>query len=507
MGSASVGCLKGKMLQPPRRTRRLARAWGASLLALCSSLTWGCAQRPRGPGEAPPYGTLVLASGYEPLDAGFRWAKRQALAYVFEGDPVGPWYEAALPGREAFCMRDVSHQSLGALALGLTEHTKNMMRRFARNIAESRDWCSFWEINRYDRPAPVDYRSDEDFWYNLPANFDVIHSCYRIFEWTGDEDYLHDPVFDNFYRRSLTDYVSAWDPNGDGIMESPEDAGYRGIPTYWEGSGPRALSGGDLVAAQYAANLAYARILSLRGEAGEARAFDREADRLRRLYNDTWWNPDLERFNTSIIQDGTFDTTDIPLLQILPLYFGIVEEGERRERLVENLHEGAIVEVNAYLAEVYYAVGRNELGFRYLMDQLDPQLPRREYPENPFTAIGVIVRYLMGVNPIASSSLVETKPRLPPEVPWAGIEHVPVLGNRIAVHHVGLTETRLVNESGGPLRWLAVLPGRRDTVYVDGRGVTAAIRRGERGEPESFVLIEVGEGAERTIRTSPPSPE
>jgi len=31
---------------------------------------------------------------------------------------VGYWYEAALPGREAFCMRDVSHQSIGAETLG-----------------------------------------------------------------------------------------------------------------------------------------------------------------------------------------------------------------------------------------------------------------------------------------------------------------------------------------------------------------------------------------------------
>ncbi|MFA6126609.1 MAG: hypothetical protein WC699_04845 [Bacteroidales bacterium] len=40
------------------------------------------------------------------------------MSFVFEDDPVGPWYEAAEPGREAFCMRDVSHQSMGAHALG-----------------------------------------------------------------------------------------------------------------------------------------------------------------------------------------------------------------------------------------------------------------------------------------------------------------------------------------------------------------------------------------------------
>jgi hypothetical protein len=42
---------------------------------------------------------------------GFNWAKQQARAFGFVGDPVGPWYEAALPGRSAFCMRDVAHKA------------------------------------------------------------------------------------------------------------------------------------------------------------------------------------------------------------------------------------------------------------------------------------------------------------------------------------------------------------------------------------------------------------
>jgi hypothetical protein len=448
----------------------------------------------------PPPGQITLASDYQPLVAGFDWAKGQALAYVYEGDPVGQWYEAALPGREAFCMRDVSHQALGALALGLVDHTKNMIIKFAENIAESRDWCSYWEINRYDQPAPVDYRSDEDFWYNLPANFDVIHACQRVFEWTGDADYLNAPVLLNFYRRSLTDYVSAWDLDGDGLMESPEQNGYRGIPTYWEGEGPRALTGGDLVAAQYAATAAYARMLSARGEIEEATAYTDEANRLKRLYNDGWWNPALGRFYTSEIADGTFDTTHIPLLQILPLYFGIVEPGDNREYLVDNLSEGAIVEVNAYLPEVYYQTGRHATALRYLMRQLDPDLPRREYPENPYTAIGTIVRHLVGIHPIASEGLLETRPRLTSEISWVSVDHVPLLQNRIGVHHRGLTETRLANRSGPPIQWRAVLPGLHASLEVDGIATAAATRYTDWGEPESYVIVGLGTGQQRSIK-------
>ena len=34
-----------------------------------------------------------------------------------------------------------------------------MLKRFAENISDARDWCSLWEIDRFNRPAPVDYQS------------------------------------------------------------------------------------------------------------------------------------------------------------------------------------------------------------------------------------------------------------------------------------------------------------------------------------------------------------
>lgn len=89
----------------------------------------------------------VFTSSDSVLQKSFNWAKKQALSYAHDdsNDPVGAWYEAALPQREAFCMRDVSHQSVGAHILGLSKHNKNMMRKFAQNISESRDYCSFWK--------------------------------------------------------------------------------------------------------------------------------------------------------------------------------------------------------------------------------------------------------------------------------------------------------------------------------------------------------------------------
>ncbi len=92
--------------------------------------------------------SLVLKTSDARLAAAFAWARGQALAYAFEGDPVGNWYEAALPGRHAFCMRDTAHQAMGAHVLGLAGYTHNMLHKFAENISKSKDWCSYWEINR-----------------------------------------------------------------------------------------------------------------------------------------------------------------------------------------------------------------------------------------------------------------------------------------------------------------------------------------------------------------------
>lgn len=81
-----------------------------------------------------------MASNDSVLVKDFEWAKKQAMAFVFRGDdPAGHWYEAALPRRFAFCMRDVSHQLVGAQMLGLADINKNLLAKFVSAIAESRD--------------------------------------------------------------------------------------------------------------------------------------------------------------------------------------------------------------------------------------------------------------------------------------------------------------------------------------------------------------------------------
>ena len=146
----------------------------AIILSVMAAILLAAASAQTASARKPVASPLEFSSSLPALNQVFAWAKGQALAYVFTGDPVGDWYEAALPKREAFCMRDVSHQAAGANALGLAAINKNLFRKFAVNISEAKDWCTYWEINRHDKPAPIDYRNDKEFWYNLPANFDVL---------------------------------------------------------------------------------------------------------------------------------------------------------------------------------------------------------------------------------------------------------------------------------------------------------------------------------------------
>src|SRR5579862_588677 len=69
---------------------------------------------------------VTFTSSDKKMEQAFYWAKNQAIHYRGNpADPVGPWYESALPPRDAFCMRDVSHQCIGAEILSLKQENKN----------------------------------------------------------------------------------------------------------------------------------------------------------------------------------------------------------------------------------------------------------------------------------------------------------------------------------------------------------------------------------------------
>lgn len=449
--------------------------------------------------------TSSLSSPDAALVAGFNWAKTQALAYVGDpvGDPVGDWYEAALPSRAAFCMRDVAHQSTGAHVLGLDHATRNMLYKFAENISPDRDWCTYWEIDRTNRPCPVDYRNDQDFWYNLPANFDLLHCCYRQYLWTGDRGYLDDPVFRNFYARTVDDYVRAWDRDGDGIPEHWPTDGHRGIGTYNE-QVPHPRSGGDLLATQFAAYQAYAKMLDLWGEAQVAADFRERARALQTIYVRDWWDEATQRFASFQQQDGAyhFGCNGTPIF--FPLAFGLVQDlrkvqaslaGEIANRATLNVEE------RSYLPELFYHYGQPEAAYTELLAQLHPDYARREYPEVSFAVLGSIVAGMLGVAPDARTRTIATCSRLTAPTPWVKLSGLPVFANQIEVTQINCTETVLRNLTGPAFRWQAKFAGQPAGLWVDGVRQQAEWVVNGYGQLESWVTVDVAPGATHTVKT------
>jgi hypothetical protein len=453
---------------------------------------------------------LTLETPDARLAAAFAWAKSQALDHVFPaaayGDPVGDWYEAALPSRFAFCMRDVSHQAAGAQALGLAAFNRNMLGKFARGLSPSRGFCSYWEIDKWDRPAPVDYKTDRDFWYNLPANFDVLDACWRQYLWTGDRTYIEDPAFLEFYRRSVGEYVKAWDKDGDGIPEHRPEYGNRGLGGYDEGPfSDRTAYGADLVGAQARALDSCAGILDEDGDPAGADGLRRRAAALRARFDAEWWDATRRRYADFRLSDGRLAFEDQFWSGVFPLYFGLVPAGPRRaatlRRILEDEPEG--IEVESYLPEIFYRYGADEAAYREILALTGPAKPRREYPEVPFAVVGAIATGTMGIRADARTRILETRSCLTAATPFAELRGLPVFDGIVSVRHEGRTKSSLTRRVGGPVVWKAVFDGVWPALEIDGAARSASTGADEAGRPVSWVMVGISAGP--TVSVSVPA--
>jgi hypothetical protein len=416
---------------------------------------------------------ISFASDDQSLVNGFYWAKQQAMVYVFRGnDPVGHWYEAALPKREAFCMRDVSHQMVGAQLLGLADINKNLLSKFVAAISESRDWCGYWEINRYNLPAPVDYKSDQDFWYNLPANFDIIDACYRAWLWTNDSTYLTDAIFVNFYEKSLNEYVKRWDPDGDGLMEGCSDStSSRGLSSYDEEQYGKV--GADLLAAQYIGNLDYSKMLILRQNDIQAKDYLTRANKIKDHLNSKWWDADKKLYHHYIRYNGKW-LYDKQMMSFL-LRWDVVPS-DRTSAVIDHLITivpKTGVEMNTYYPLETYRVGKAEDAYKLLVRLVSPDLQRRTYPEVSFAAIETYAMGLMGIEADAGTRTIRTRSRLTSVTGWAELKNIPVFDGTITVRHDGLTKSIFTNNTNCIIRWVVLLDNCKTRIIRVKKGETA----------------------------------
>ncbi len=420
-------------------------------------------------------GNLYFTSSNKELESAFDWAKNKALSYAHDSqDPVGFWYEAALPNREAFCMRDVSHQTIGAEILGLSKHNHDMLVKFAKNISKQRDYCSYWEINRYNKPATIDYENDTDFWYNLPANFDMVYNSYRLYKWTGNKDYLENEDLQNFYELSLSTYVDHEDLGSKEVLNrnrsihlakdlsSTRFGKNRGIPTYNEGGRGETFLGIDMTASLIAAYNAYYEMFELKGESVKATEIRTKLEREQAFLDDFWWDDEKEAYRSIWYEDDTFDYFMIgenqAFLHYL-IYFDVVTDADKLEKIVRDYDtnfDNLIVELKSYLPIIFYENNFTQKANQMIIDLCSEENLRRDYPENSFTVIEHVTRGLMGVEPNAASNTFSTLSRLESENDWAEIMNVPLLGNEVTVRHDGHGLTTATNESG-PLEFWACM--------------------------------------------------
>lgn len=447
-----------------------------------------------------PVKELSLETSDPLLQQTFDWAKATALGYVGKStDPVGPWYEASLPEREAFCMRDVSHQSGGAEALGLSKENFNMFEKFARNISESKDWCTYWEINRYNLPAPIDYRNDKEFWYNLNANFDVLDACYRTYLLTGDRRYIDDEVFLNFYEKTMNEYIERWQLQANKIMERPrfmnspvpfniEDNYHkcRGLASYVENFEGLTVSA-DLLAAIYRGHISYSKILELNGDSENAERYAARAKEYADLLENKWWNEPLQSYYTFFTDQKEFHKGEG---ETFILWFDIVKNPERlRATLAHMLAIDWNIENLSYFPKIFYTYAYNKDAYRQLTTL--PKMDRSEYPEVSYGVMEGIVAGMAGIQADAGKNRIQTLPRLTAETEWMHLQHLPVFGESISVRHDNIYQTTFKSHLGKPVTWKAVFPGSHTHISCNGKPRQVITESDLSGNIYSYIEVEV----------------
>jgi hypothetical protein len=441
------------------------------------------------------------------LQQSFDWAKQQALAYARPtSNAMGPWYEAALPGRNAFCMRDVSHQTEGAAALGLYAANRNMLDLFAKSVAKSRDWAAYWEIDGEGHPSSADYVSDSDFWFNLPANFDVLDAATRMWRWTGDNGYRDNPDFQRFFHITMSNYMQAWQLMPDAILTRPRIANQRqtegsfvhsrGIPSYTEDS-KDFIFGTDLLASEYRAMQSFQEIASTTGDRKLAQRMQPAAGAIQDLLERVAWSKTQHHYLGTIRRDLSGSGSGDAFV----LYFGAAKDPAHLRGALDyislpNYWKHINIEAESYLPLTLFRYGRAAAAYQVLGDLSSPYKNRREYPEVSYAVIAALASGVMGLEPSRSGEPfdVRTLSRLS-AADSATLSEVAIRGNHLEITHIGQSQTRLKNNAGPPLRWRAAFITGVSHLRVNGQLIVARRTKLASGETISWTDVIVPSAA------------
>jgi hypothetical protein len=408
-------------------------------------------------------------------------------------------------------MRDVSHQTEGAAALGLYAENQNMLGLFANSAAKERDWAAYWEIDGNGHPSSADYVSDADFWFNLPANFDVLDATVRMWRWTGDDTYRNDPAFRRFFRITVSAYLKVWQLTPDTILKRPRIANQRqaegrfvhsrGIPSYTEGSRDF-IFGTDLLASEYRALRSFNEIAASASDRKLARQMQPTANVIQALIDRVAWSKTQHHYLGTIHADLTGAGSGDALV----LYFGAAKDPAHIRGALDYLSSRQFwqhinIEEESYIPLILFRYGRTDAAYQVLQDVSSPQKARREYPEVSYSVIEAIVSGVMGLEPAHKGDAFDvfTLSRLSSNDGRASLSAVSIRKNHLDITHIGRSSTRMKNELGPAVRWRAAFPGAASRLYVDGTAVAAKRSTLAGGAVISWVDVTLPSGAARVV--------
>ncbi|MCW8328857.1 hypothetical protein MD588_08550 [Photobacterium sp. SDRW27] len=485
---------------------------------------------------------VAITSSNKSLEDSFNWAIDKTKQFVMTGknglvnrdeynnDGSGradyiPSYWAGYFDRTAFYSRDFLHQAAGAQLAGLELENFSMFKTFARHSTEPRKWYTLWAVNFDGTPHTIDYKDDDYFVREVPAQFEFVEKAYEQYLWTGDSRYIEDKELWNFYTKVLTEYIELHDnqePNG--IAE-----GYGGI---FEGSatynerGEFPIEAGDGIGSQYQATVAYAAMLDARGETAAAAEWEQKAAVLKQFFNEDWSikdpNKPLDNYVNIIQKDGLrLNDFGKENSWFMPMKL-ITEPGVRNDRYLDfisaKLGSGIgstpdaphNIEAYTYLPETFFPYNLNEEAWKwmnYIINSKDlaherpTQGTNGDYPEISFTFISNTVEGLMGVEPNAANNSLVTASHLPDDVEWLELSYLPMGEHELAIRHDGTTKTALTNSSEKTLAWEARFYGNYPTINVDGNSQNAQ-QKYIHGELVSYIVIPVNANAQRVAEVS-----
>lgn len=447
---------------------------------------------------------VVFISSDTALQTAFNRAKEQALFYKGDpADPVAPWYEAALPTRNAFCIRDVSHQAIPAEILGLHAANKNMLTLFVKNISESKDWCTYWEMNKFGKPAPEDYRNDTAFWYNLNANFELIYTCWRLYLWTGDSSYISNPAFTGFFELTATKYIDRWYLQPGDLLKRPaypnapqpfNFSDYfhrcRGIPSYYEAVDDMGMSA-DLVAAIYRAMKTYSAIARLQKNTTKANLLEQKAEAYRKHLEDKWWNAEEQRYYNFLTNQNGFGSGEG---DIFLLWYNALTNSSRIKHTISRIvNEKLNVENMSYLPYQLSRYGYSNEAYNYILHLTNPNTKRREYPEVSYGVIEGIVQGMMGIEADARFNRIMTVYN-GKSSHFAELRNLGLVGSVVNVRQEK-NKSSLQNQGRGTLNWRVVFNGRFTYVVVNGNKRKPFYGKDMMGKWRSYIDVNVLPGA------------